>query len=169
MDLNCIIVDDFLPNPDLVRQQALNLEYFNEDGYPGVRSLAADHDYQTFIIAMFRDILNCKIGEFVMDSFCFQACMEDAKTWVHKDKSGWAGVLYLTPDAPYEAGTGIFAENKSGEFDLVTAIGNVYNRLVLYRADQLHSSIQAGFGTTIDTCRLTQVFFFNLEGTPGGL
>ena len=40
-------------------------------------------------------------------------------------------------------------------------IGNVYNRLVLYRGDLFHRSLQSGFGNSVETGRLTQVFFFD--------
>ena len=76
-------------------------------------------------------------------------------------------MLYLTPDAPLESGTGFYHESKDGEFDLVNAIGNVYNRLILYRGDLLHSSMLPGFGTTIEDSRLTQVFFFKTSEKPG--
>jgi hypothetical protein len=88
----------------------------------------------------------------------------------------WAGVLYLTPDAPVTAGTGIFRHKQTkifqgpsnhhntndDEWELITLIGNIYNRLVLYKATLYHRSLIAGFGDSKETGRLTQVFFFNL-------
>lgn len=167
MDINTIIIDNFLPQPDLVRASALNAEYEEGLDYPGYRSGTADNDYQMYIHTRFQDILQCKIAEFNGASFCFQLCDSDTQTWVHKDHSDWAGVLYLTPDAPLDSGTGIF-EEKNGELELCTAIGNKYNRLVLYRGDMLHSSIVAGFGDSKENARLTQVFFFDIEGNVGG-
>ena len=113
--------------------------------------------------------MGVKIDSWKMDSFSFQLCTEDVETWVHKDKDAqWAGVLYLTPNAPQEAGTGIFTEPRPGEFELQDAIANKYNRLVLYRGDLLHRSLLSGFGNSVETGRLTQVFFFDIEGDPGG-
>ena len=74
----------------------------------------------------------------------------------------------LHQNAPQEAGTGIFTETKPGEFELQDAIANKYNRLVLYRGDLLHRSLLSGFGNSIETGRLTQVFFFDIDGDPGG-
>ena len=85
-------------------------------------------------------------------------CRFSFLTLVHKDDSQWAGVLYLTPGADPMSGTGIFDE----EDTLITLIGNVYNRLVLYRGDLFHRSLMPGFGTDVSTGRLTQVFFFNI-------
>ena len=91
------------------------------------------------------------------DCFRFQLCLDGDKTWVHKDDTQWAGVLYLTPDAPVDAGTVIFDDNEN----LVTMIGNVYNRLVIYRGDLYHRSLEPGFGDCLENGRLTQVFFFD--------
>ena len=159
-----IVVDDFLPSPDLVREQVLNLDFCIEGSFPGKRTMAADGEYQAFIQERFQLILNKKIECWKMDSFSFQMCYEDSETWVHKDESKWAGVLYLTPDAPTEAGTGIFKDLGNNDFELVDAVANVYNRLILYRGDAYHRSLLSGFGNTLETGRLTQVFFFDLEG-----
>jgi hypothetical protein len=162
MIINTVIVDDFLDNPDLVRKSVLSLPFEATGPYPGLRSDRADQEYEAYITDKFEKILNCKIKEFVQDSFRFQLCVENVETWVHKDETAWAAVLYLTPNAPYSAGTGIY-DNGAANYDLVTAIGNVYNRLVIYRGTLFHRSMQAGFGVDKETGRLTQVFFFNTE------
>lgn len=162
MIINTVIVDDFLDKPDLVRKSVLELPFESKGPYPGLRSDRADKEYEAYIQAKFETILDCKITEFVQDSFRFQLCIEDVETWVHKDETDWAAILYLTPDAPYSAGTGIYT-SEDDKYDLVTAIGNVYNRLAMYRGTLLHRSMQAGFGKDKDTGRLTQVFFFNIE------
>ena len=48
------------------------------------------------------------------------------------------------------------------KWELVNQVSNVYNRLILFRADQWHTS-QVYFGNTMETGRLTQVFFFTTE------
>lgn len=89
---------------------------------------------------------------------------------------GWSGLVYLSPDAPPEAGTGIWRERASGRciagfgarfdeeagFDRVLAVENRYNRLVLFRENVLHR-VEQGFGKGRDA-RLTQTFFFETEG-----
>lgn len=162
MIINTIIVDNFLDNPDLVRKSVLELPFEATGPYPGLRSDRADKEYEAYVKTKLETILNCKIKEFVQDSFRFQLCVENVETWVHKDETIWAAVLYLTPNAPYSAGTGIYEDGPSN-YDLVTAIGNVYNRLVVYRGTLFHRSMQAGFGKDKETGRLTQVFFFNTE------
>jgi hypothetical protein len=48
---------------------------------------------------------------------------------------------------------------------MVEVAENVYNRLILFKGSKLyHSSVvDAGFGFTKETARLTQIFFFNTE------
>ena len=48
------------------------------------------------------------------------------------------------------------------KWELVDRIGNVYNRLVLYRADLFHSSLDY-FGNSKEDGRLFQTFFFSSE------
>jgi len=45
---------------------------------------------------------------------------------------------------------------------LVDQIANVYNRLVLYRGDHFHMSLDY-FGQGLEDGRLFQTFFFNTE------
>ena len=46
--------------------------------------------------------------------------------------------------------------------DLISTVGNVYNRLGLWRGSQIpHRSNMTGFGDCLENGRLTQVFFFD--------
>jgi hypothetical protein len=104
------------------------------------------------------------------------------------DEYDVAGVVYLSPQAPIGTGTGIFRSktepiqisdiakkpysidnlnnpnyNKeqqrfNDQFECTVNIGNVFNRLVVYPAEQWHTQM-GFFGTTLETSRLTQVFF----------
>ena len=192
MDRNFIIVDNFLDDPDSVRQDALSLDFdLIQESVPGVRTSAAlVGDHQTEVETKIKTILG---GEIVWDwtqaSFKFQSCQEGTETWIHKDspeehQGEWSGVLFLTPNPNHDAGTAIYLDrdlcyqyflahgmdpDKSiEEFNHGSVIdmgsGNVYNRLVLYRGKVLeHSSILPGFGDTLETSRLTQTFFFDVK------
>ena len=48
------------------------------------------------------------------------------------------------------------------KWDMTGMVGNVYNRLVMYRGDLFHSSLDY-FGTNKNNGRLFQTFFFNTE------
>lgn len=88
---------------------------------------------------------------------------------------GWSGLVYLSPDAPPEAGTSIWRERASGRcvagfgarfdvgdgFERVLRVENRYNRLVLFRENVLHR-VEQSFGLGLDA-RLTQTFFFEID------
>lgn len=177
MNINTVIVDDFLEHPDKVRESALGLEFYRTGAFPGSRTDRADYEYEEYVKCKLESVLNLKITEFKQDSFCFQLCLDESETWVHYDDTMWAGILYLTPNAPAGAGTAIYRHipteifqgpaeldvKDTNNWEIITAIGNVYNRLVLYKGDMYHRSLIAGFGTNPNTGRLTQTFFFNTE------
>jgi len=176
MNINTLIVDNFLDKPDLVRQSALSLDFYRSGSFPGLRTDRADHDYEKYIKEKLEKILNLNISGFYQDSFCFQLCLENNETWIHHDETHWAGILYLTPEAPVSAGTAIYRHIPTGVFsgpaeidvkdtenwEIITAVGNLYNRLVLYKGNMFHRSLVSGFGHSKETGRLTQTFFFNL-------
>ncbi len=174
MNISTIIVDNFLENPNIVRDSALNLSFHRSGSYPGLRTDRADYDYEEYIKEKFESIINKKIIEWKQDSFCFQLCLTDDETWLHCDETEYAAVLYLTPGAPAGAGTAIYRhiptgifqgpekiDVKDGNWEIITAIGNVFNRLVIYKGTLYHRSLISGFGTNKETGRLTQTFFFN--------
>ena len=111
------------------------------------------------------------------------------RSWVHSDnvnknylieENRWGGVLYLTPDAPLEAGTSFYRSKLNNsiynhdndelnqysqdmtKWEVAGEVKNIYNRLILFRGDQWHSSTTY-FGQDHETGRLTQVFFFHTE------
>ena len=167
MDRNVIVVDNFLDNPDGIREIALGFDYTREQPtVPGFRSTnRAGGTYEEKVTDKFKEIFHSDIEwNWEQDSFCFQLCKEGTESWIHQDvKSEWAAVLFITPDPIVDAGTGIY-HKKDGEWEMNIAVGNVYNRLVAYRGNMLyHRSIVPGFGDSVETCRLTQVFFFDVK------
>jgi hypothetical protein len=48
------------------------------------------------------------------------------------------------------------------KWEMVDRVGNVFNRLIMYRADNYHVSLDY-FGKDLHDGRLFQVFFFNTE------
>lgn len=172
MDRKVIVVDNFLDDPDYIRNIALTEFQYTKyhEHVPGVRSSSrAAGEYETRVTERFEEIFNAKINwNWNNDTFYFQSCDEDTETWVHRDiGSQWAAVLYLTPNAPFKSGTGIYHRVDMNDYTEDITIGNVYNRLVAYRGDIMyHRSMIPGFGNSLETSRLTQVFFFDIE--PNG-
>jgi hypothetical protein len=175
MKINTIIIDEFLDKPDVVREAVLKIDFPNTGTFPGFRSERADREYEEYVQTKIEAVLNTKILSWEQDSLRFQLCLDGDSTWIHHDETEWAGILYLTPNAPTAAGTGIYRHKATGiytgpstldnkidsDWELITIIGNVYNRLVLYKGLMYHRSLVSGFGSTPETGRLTQVFFFN--------
>ncbi len=107
---------------------------------------------------------------------------------VHLDgQSDWTGVLYLNLDENCHGGTGFYTHKKTG-FDGPTQdlgwqqiekeiiepdtlnqqawiqtgfVAMKFNRLVLFRGNQLFHCHTKSFGTNLQNGRLTQNFFFN--------
>ena len=168
MDRNLIVIDNFLDDPDGVRKVALTLKYNNNQReVPGVRSdIKLRGDLEKEITDKLKIVFACNqiVWEtHIADSFFFQSCKEGTKTWCHLDNQDWTAVLYLTPNALVESGTGIF-HDVNGEYKMNIGVVNIYNRLVAFRGNVLyHRSMLPGFGTTLETSRLTQTFFFSIK------
>jgi len=116
----------------------------------------------------------------------------DGDSWVHQDNNiDYAGILYLNPNADPTAGTTLYRCNDVDKwtsymddqagynklkqintqenielynqlFTTIDTIGNIFNRLVIYKGDIYHKSTKY-FGTTKEDSRLTQVFFITFD------
>jgi hypothetical protein len=92
--------------------------------------------------------------------------------WNSVGGDGWAGIVYLDPDAPLEGGLKLWRNiDASRQFDWMTAkgnwelvddFGNVFNRLLLIRGYIPHSGA-AGWGDSLNNGRLFQTFFFKVQ------
>ena len=97
---------------------------------------------------------------------------------------GWAGLIYLSPNAPELAGTSIWRHRTTGrcvadygsvfeysyknsDLEMVFLVENKFNRLVLFRENVLHRA-EDGFGQDKHDSRLTQTFFFTSDVAPSG-
>ena len=179
-----IVIDNFYENPDFVRNFALTCNFQDHPNYH--KGKRTDQCYRfAGLKERFEKLVGRKIvnWEKYGTNGCFQFCIGGDQLVYHHDGQQYAGVLYLTPDAPPQAGTNLYrskhtkkmkvteAEHglvfKNGfldstEFDLVDVVGNVYNRLILFDAKVIHAA-STYFGTTKENGRLFQLFFFDLE------
>jgi hypothetical protein len=188
-----MVVDSFLTNPDETRKFILTQDFHVTGNYPGRRTKS----YATVEIReMFEKILGpiagkmkmFRIGNDERENYngAYQFATSRDRTWIHTDgNNNWAGVLYLTPDAPASAGTGIYRHKSTGittsreaelsgqmarlnndsqdytAWERVDTIGNVFNRLILFDSTQWHASLDY-FGGDLHTGRLFQTFFFTM-------
>ena len=183
MKSELIIIDDFYDNPDDVRNFALSQRFDVVGNYPGKRTKNFLNDATKDAIQEIIRPYSGKVTDWLDGpegyTGSFQLTTYLDRSWVHSDDyNNWAGVLYLTPDAPIESGTGFFKSRIEGsirgkdwndlpggdltKWELVSEVGNVYNRLILFSADQWHSSMLY-FGDNLYNGRLTQVFFIHTE------
>lgn len=192
MRFNSLTIDNFYSNPMDVREFALKQEFKVRGNYPGQRteSFLTDSTKKTLrdILYPFAGEITNWGGEYTGS---FQYTTASDRSWIHADSTtDWAAVCYLTPDAPVTAGTGIFRHKQTGwmnfdykrehdeeyikqsppghdsqdytKWEMVDRVGNVFNRLIMYRADNYHVSLDY-FGKDMHDGRLFQVFFFNTE------
>jgi len=192
-----IIVDNFYNNADDVRGYVLNQEFSVKGNYPGQRTISYATEYLKDVIQKYVEPFAGKITEFPIPkedqsdastiyNGAFQYTTARDRSWIHTDKwNNWAGVLFLTPDAPLSAGTAFYRfmdgtrsqedtiELKNQDvidrftqdltkWELVDRVGNIFNRLILFDAHNYHMSLDY-FGDSKENGRLFQVFFFSTE------
>jgi len=192
MNVNAICVDDFYNDVDEVRKMALNMEFGVRGNYPGQRT---EPVFNQSVKDIINNIIRPYSGEITRWNTdytgSFQYTTQRDRSWVHADQTTtWAGVIYLTPDAPLTGGTGLFRHKETGlemapklengkyndaimseiykdsqdmtKWEMTNFIGNKYNRLIMYRGDIFHTSLDY-FGRDKYDGRLFQTFFFDTE------
>jgi hypothetical protein len=63
------------------------------------------------------EIINSYINTLIFyeNTGAFQLCTASDRTWIHSDcHNMWAGVCYLTPNAPLSSGTAFYMHKKTG-------------------------------------------------------
>ncbi len=181
-----VVVDDFLPNPDRIRELALAQTYVADDRlYKGRRTPQQFLDEPGADPGTFGQLLNREIPNWKQHGMSgrFQFCVPADPVVFHADGQSHAGTIYLTPGAPPESGLSLWRSKVTGEYrpsqdigvnvktfdgnlldptkwELVDRIGNKYNRLVLWDGLLIHSA-SCYFGTELTNARLFWMFFFD--------
>ena len=191
-----IVIDNFYKDPDSIRKKVLDLEFLSEDYHGAVGNrcekgrLLTDEAKDYFEKLLGKKIkIGNDIGEWSYSTNgCFQWCSKDTRIVYHSDSQEYAGIVFLTPDAPVNCGTSIFRHKKykikdnsiwsksdwsdgnimndphldKNLWEEVDRIGNIYNRLILFKSHNVHA-VSEYFGETINDSRLFQLFFFDIE------
>jgi hypothetical protein len=192
-----IVIDNFYNNAMETRNYILTQEFKVRGNYPGQRTRSFANNHLKDIIQDYILPFGGKITEFPMPdetnkddnniyNGAFQYTTSRDRSWIHVDGfNNWAGVLYMTPDAPLSSGTGFYKykdgttyetdmkimnnkteiDNSSQDltrWEQVDKVGNVFNRLILFNAKRFHMSLDY-FGNMKENGRLFQVFFFSTE------
>ncbi len=187
-----LVIDNFYNNPLETRRHILQQEFKVRGNYPGQRTIS-------YATAEIKDMLQKwvypfggKITLFPMEkndknyNGAFQYTTSRDRSWFHVDSwNNWAALVYMTPNAPLNSGTGLYRFEDGTRFDeeqkirgnediinkatqdvtkweLVDKVGNVFNRLVIFNANHFHCSMDY-FGDNKENGRLFQVFFFSTE------
>jgi hypothetical protein len=192
-----IIVDNFYNNAMDTRKYILSQEFSVKGNFPGQRTISYANEHLKETIQKYIEPFGGKITNFPCPkpdnsdaseiyNGAFQYTTSRDRSWIHTDKwNNWAGVLFMTPNAPLSAGTAFYRFkdgatceedgkilNNTSEVDrfsqdltkweLVDSVGNMFNRLVLFNAHRYHMSMDY-FGDTKENSRLFQTFFFSTE------
>jgi hypothetical protein len=178
-----VVVDNFYKQPDNVRDFALRQQFQEHPDYHKGRRSDMVFRFPN-LKERFENILGSKIKNWTQYGVncCFQSCIAGEQLVYHYDVQQYAGIIFLTPDAPPETGTTFYRSKytknmklnddyneifRTGvldatQFDVVDVVGNKYNRLVLFDAQMIHAA-SAYFGNNLHNGRLFQLFFFDLE------
>lgn len=192
-----IVIDNFYNNPYETREYVLSQDFSVKGNYPGKRTISFANEQIKEIIQKYVEPFGGKITEFPIPkedgidskdiyNGAFQYTTSRDRSWVHIDGfNNWAGVLFLTPDAPLNSGTAFYqfydgtsckrdmeilknnseTDNYSQDltkWNMVDKVGNVFNRLILFNSYRFHMSMDY-FGNSKENGRLFQVFFFSTE------
>ncbi len=192
-----IIVDNFYKNPLETRNFILTQNFSVRGNYPGQRTISYATEEIKNMIQQYVQPFGGKITQFPLPkndgsdlesnyNGAFQYTTSRDRSWVHIDGyNNWAGVLFMTPNAPISSGTAFykFQDGTRDKFELdytgnkeltdkfsqdmtkwemVDRVGNVFNRLILFDSNCYHMSMDY-FGSTKEDGRLFQVFFFSTE------
>jgi predicted O-methyltransferase YrrM len=192
-----IVIDNFYENPHETRNYILTQDFKVRGNYPGQRTISYANQHLKDIIQEYITPFAGKIIDFPMPdetnkdnnsiyNGAFQYTTSRDRSWIHMDGfNNWAGVLYMTPNAPLSSGTGfykfndgtfcekdqIILDNKKEtdnfsqdltKWEQVDKVGNIFNRLILFDSKRFHMSMDY-FGDSKENGRLFQVFFFSTE------
>ena len=192
-----IVIDNFYENAHETRNYILTQDFKVRGNYPGQRTISYANQHLKDIIQEYVTPFAGKIIDFPMPdetnkdnnsiyNGAFQYTTSRDRSWIHMDGfNNWAGVLYMTPNAPLSSGTGfykfndgtfcekdqIILDNKKEtdnfsqdltKWEQVDKVGNIFNRLILFDSKRFHMSMDY-FGDSKENGRLFQVFFFSTE------
>ena len=132
------IIDDFYPNPDVVREQALEMFYYpggrgDRVFFPGDRTLSTySHDNRIFIKNRFESTIGKRIIYFPTKNsntaftIGLYKGVKEFLNWIHHDCAGylerttnkingtaWASVCFLQPEADINTGTALYRSKKT--------------------------------------------------------
>jgi hypothetical protein len=110
-----IVVDNFYNKPDAIREYAINNLTFTPSGYhKGQRSdrFILEGTKEIFEHILGREIYNWNHPNYA--NGVFQFCTKDDPIVYHVDTQTYAGIVFLSPDAPLTTGTATYKSKITG-------------------------------------------------------
>jgi len=117
MTPHVIVIDDFLPNPDALRERALALNYSVDGPYPGLNSA------EKIAIPGLDDIVSKLVyqpvrapwtKDYSHGSFRLALAKDEEPARIHIDNSHWSGILYLSRPEDCQGGTEFYRHLPTG-------------------------------------------------------
>jgi len=116
MTVSLIVVDDFLREPEVVRERALGLSYENSGSYPGRNSI------ERIKLEGLEDQVSSIVQEPLCEPVPLQShgkcrltlASDDHLARIHVDPSFWSGILYLNRPEDCQGGTEFYRHIPTG-------------------------------------------------------
>lgn len=194
IDKGVIVVDDFYSDPDFVREWVIKeIEFSPSNYHKGERATSK------FFINGTKEMLEQIIGKPIYNweheryaNGIFQFCTADQPIVYHVDNQTYAGIVFLTPDAPLDTGTSFYRSKETGDFKFddekrstesyVRAFKGKSDEMNFYDGTNFEKIDEVGnkynrlvlfdaknihaatqyFGDAIDNSRLFHMFFFDV-------
>jgi|TARA_B110000908_G_scaffold158416_1_gene199509 hypothetical protein len=194
IDKGVIVVDDFYGDPDFIREWVIrDIEFSPSNYHKGERATSK------FFVDGTKEVLEQIIGKPIYNwnheryaNGIFQFCTADQPIVYHVDNQTYAGIVFLTPDAPLNTGTSFYRSKETGDFKFddekrstesyvrafkgKSAEMNFYDGTNFEKIDEVGNkynrlvlfdakNIHAAtqyFGDAIDNSRLFHMFFFDV-------
>lgn len=112
-----IVIDDFLPNIDELRERALKLNYAVEGRFPGLNSVEKVNipNLDAIISQLVYEPIRAPWTTDFSHGSCRVALAKDDKpARIHIDQSHWSGILYLTRPEDCQGGTEFYRHLPTG-------------------------------------------------------
>jgi len=166
-----LIKDNFFDSVDELSELAHSADYMYHLNTPisvvwrGYRTWELSYLNNPIISKFYQEVLESSSEYFnlkedhSMEMYFHMSYEKDNKSQLrkwHKDNTSFAGLIYLTPDAPVTAGTTVFVDGEQ------INVENKYNRLIVYSGSLKHGPT-GYFGETLQDVRRTLVFFMDLK------
>lgn len=181
-----MVFDSFFQDPDSVRDEVLQREFgTGGSNFPSQKADPEPMHHQMYIKKHLEDrVLGRPITAWESGyNACWQYSVAGQDQPVHHDHGKYTAIVYLTPDPELAAGTGLYRHKESGismwdknnpdtypaalntgpdseTWEQVAFVGNVYNRLIVFKAQHYHKGTGT-FGSNKENGRLYCTFFFS--------